>query len=188
MGINKSVLKFRTINDISALEGFECGVNLMDSFIKNGLLDCIVSHYCVLYGCYNSDDILVGFVALSADSVTLDADDKDDLQKGYSDTPAPNLPNTYDVFWQKIKYPAIEIAYLAVAKQFRGKGIGSFIVESVCEKARSQSFVGCQFITVNALYTSEYNAVGFYSRLHFARYGNIVVSSDIVPMYRTLYP
>ena len=61
----------------------------------------------------------------------------------------------------KPRYPALEIAYLAVDKNYHKSGLGKIIVEAIVQKAQKQDLAGCQFITVEALNTQEYNAVGF---------------------------
>lgn len=81
-----------------------------------------------------------------------------------------------------------EITYLAVSEECQHIGIGSTIVKAIAEKARSQSIAGCQFLTVNALNISGYSAVAFYSNLGFSHYGNICQTSDVVPMFYTLFP
>lgn len=159
----------------------------MDDFIHSGFTNCVTSRLCVPYGCYDDSSKLVAFFALSFDSLDLDIDDKEDLKQGLS-TETPNLPEGYDQFWAKSRYPAMEITYLAVSEECQHIGIGSTIVKAIAEKARSQSVAGCQFLTVNALNISGYSAVAFYSNLGFSRYGNICQTSDVVPMFYTLFP
>ena len=52
--------------------------------------------------------------------------------------------------------------------------------------ARNQKVSGCVFLTVNALHTSAYSAVGFYEKNHFAKL-TPVPQMDVWPMYRTLW-
>ena len=46
-------------------------------------------------------------------------------------------------------------------------GIGDFIIKEIATQACSQTFAGCQFLTVEALATKEYSAIGFYERCGF---------------------
>ena len=69
--------------------------------------------------------------------------------------------SAYIVNYAKPRYPALDIAYLAVQKQWRGRGVGNLLIDTIAQQARNQSFAGCQFLTVEALATSEYSAVGF---------------------------
>ena len=46
--------------------------------------------------------------------------------------------------------------------------IGYFLIKQIADLARRQTLAGCQFLTVEALATKEYSAVGFYERCGFA--------------------
>ena len=173
--------------DYSELEGFHSGIPDIDRFISTGLKDCIDSHLCIPYSCYDSDGNLIAFFALSFDSLDLDSDDKYDLRNGYSFASIPNIPQNYDVFWEKSRYPSLEITYFAVRKDLQRQGIGTSILKAITQMARKQTVAGCQFLTVNALHLHNYSAVGFYRSFGFSQYGNIAITSDIVPMYCTLY-
>ena len=126
--------------------------------------------------------------ALSFDSLDLDSDDKDELETGISSTGTPNIDLNYkDTFYAKPRYPALDIAYLAVRQEYRGNKVGQSIVETIAEQARSQSFAGCQFLTVEALATKEYSAVGFYERCGFTANEVKKPYKDTLRMFRTLY-
>lgn len=173
--------------DFSELEGFHSGIPEIDRFIVTGLKDCINSHLCIPYGCYDSNGNIIAFFALSFDSLDLDSDDKFDLRNGYSFAQIPELPKNYEIFWEKSRYPALEITYFAVKKNMQRQGIGTSILNAITSMAKQQKVAGCQFITVNALHLPTYSAVGFYRSFGFSRYGNIANIEDIVPMYYTLY-
>ena len=85
------------------------------------------------------------------------------------------------------RYPALDIAYLAVQEKWRGQGVGHLLVDTIAEQARSQTFAGCQFLTVEALATSEYSAVGFYQRCGFTANEVRKPYKDTLRMFRTLY-
>ena len=57
----------------------------------------------------------------------------------------------------------------------------------IADRARSQTFAGCQFLTVEALATSEYSAVGFYQRCGFTANEVRKPYKDTLRMFRTLY-
>ena len=81
---------------------------------------------------------LVAVYALSFDSLDLDSDDKDELETGISSTGTPNIDLNYkDTFYAKPRYPALDIAYLAVRQEYRGNKVGQSIVETIAEQARS---------------------------------------------------
>lgn len=174
------------LENLDELLNFHCGVEKMDAFIHGGLRQSVENSYCKVYGVYNSDSLLVAFFALSFDSLQLDADDIDDLQQGWGGTTIPDVTSEYlETFWSKVRYPAIEIAYLAVDKDHRNKNIGRSLIESIAQMARCQKMAGCQFLTVDALATKEYSAVGFYNKCHFASAESVAVR-DTMRMYYNL--
>lgn len=131
----------------------------------------VENHYCSAY-----------------DSLDLDTEDKEELESGISPTGSPDIDWNYkDTFYAKPRYPALDIAYLAVQKQWRGRGVGNLLIDTIAQQARNQSFAGCQFLTVEALATSEYSAVGFYSRCGFTANEVKNPNKDTLRMYRTLY-
>ena len=179
--------------DIVPLEDFHClntfcsGVESMDIFIRGDFRLSIENHYCTAYLAKYGEEVVAVF-ALSFDSLDLDIDDKDELNTGLSSTGTPDIDWNYrDTFYAKPRYPALDIAYLAVQKEWRGKRIGHYLIEMIAEQARSQSFAGCQFLTVEALATSEYSAVGFYSRCGFTANEVKNPNKDTLRMFRTLY-
>jgi len=188
MAIDLSNLTSKRITDFHCLQSFKSGVEIMDCFIQGDFRFSVENHYCEAYGVWN-DKELVAIYALSFDSLDLDSDDKDELQSGFSSAGTPDVNWNYkDTFYSKPRYPALDIAYLAVREEYRKNKIGHAIVELIVEKASSQTFAGCQFITVEALATREYSAVGFYSRCGFAPNEVKKPYKDTLRMYRTLYP
>ncbi len=179
--------------DIMPLEDFHClstfcsGVESMDVFIRSDFYLSVQNHYCTAYLAKKEEEIVAVF-ALSFDSLDLDSDDKDELDTGMSSTGTPDIDWNYrDTFYSKPRFPALDIAYLAVQKAWRGKHIGQYLVEMIAEQARSQNFAGCQFLTVEALATADYSAVGFYSRCGFTPNELKNPNKDTLRMYRTLY-
>ena len=112
---------FENLKDISILRDFQCGISSMDAFIQDGLDLSIQNHYCNAYIVMENrkgSEILALF-ALSFDSLDLDIEDKNEVISGVSNAGIPQLTDNYkDVFLNKSHYPALEIAYLAVAKNF----------------------------------------------------------------------
>ena len=173
-------LTVKPLLDSDALKDFWCGIKEMDLFIHERLQYSVKHNFCKLFAVVTTKQEIVAMFALSFDSLKLDSDDKDDLLNEYSNTSSPIIPTPYnETFWSKAHYPALEISYLAVAKQYQRKGIGRDIVEIIVDKAKNQDLAGCQFITVEAYCTKEYSAVGFYINCGFAR-------SDVYPMFDTI--
>lgn len=175
------------LKDFTCLNDFCSGVETMDNFIRGDFRLSVENHYCVPYATLYKGE-LVAIFALSFDSLDLDSDDKEELQTGISLTGIPSVDWNYeDTFYSKPRYPALDIAYLAVQKKWRGMGIGNFIIREIALQARSQTFAGCQFLTVEALATKEYSAVGFYERCGFTANEVKKPYKDTLRMYMTLY-
>ena len=177
----------KELTDFHCLENFCSGVDAMDKFIRGDFHMSVENHYCTAYGVWYGKE-LVAVYALSFDSLDLDSDDKEELQTGISSTGTPEVDWNYrDTFYAKPRYPALDIAYLAVQQKYRGKRIGYAILEQIATDARSQTFAGCQFLTVEALATKEYSAVGFYQRCGFTANEVRKPYKDTLRMFRTLY-
>ena len=180
-------LRVKPLEDFHCLNTFSSGIEAMDTFIRSDFRLSVENHYCSAYIVKHQEDIVAVF-ALSFDSLDLDTDDKEELQTGMSSTGSPDIDWNYkDTFYAKPRYPALDIAYLAVQEQWRGRGVGSLLLNTIAEQARNQSFAGCQFLTVEALATSEYSAVGFYSRCGFTPNELKKPYKDTLRMFRTLY-
>ena len=156
------------LTDFSLLEGFCSGIESMDAFIRSDFRLSVENHFCQAYVVMLKKEVVALF-ALSFDSLDLDCDDKEELQLGISSAGMPDVNWNYqDTFYAKPRYPSLDIAYLAVHEKWRGKHIGNFLIKKIADLARSQTLAGCQFLTVEALATKEYSAVGFYDRCGFA--------------------
>ena len=187
MEIDFSNLTSEKLTDFHCLKTFNSGIEAMDTFIQGDFRMSVENHYCSAYGVWYKDE-LVAIYALSFDSLDLDSDDKEELEVGISSTGTPDIDWNYkDTFYAKPRYPALDISYLAVKEEYRGNRVGQSIVELIADKARSQSFAGCQFLTVEALATSEYSAVGFYERCGFTANEVRKPYKDTLRMFRTLY-
>ena len=187
MEIDYSNLTSEKITDFHCLETFCSGVEAMDKFIQGDFRMSVENHYCSAYGVWYKDE-LVAIYALSFDSLDLDSDDKEELETGITSAGTPDIDLNYkETFYAKPRYPALDIAYLAVRKEYRGNRVGHSIIELIAEKARSQTFAGCQFLTVEALATHEYSAVGFYQRCGFTANEVRKPYKDTLRMFRTLY-
>lgn len=157
--------------DTSALTDFRCGVESMDAFIRdkdNGLAKFIG------YGLSNlwlvlEGDRVIAFFALSKDALVLNGEDMRMI--GGDEKKSAALPSQdEDKFWDREKYPALEIDYLAVCQEKRedpNEHIGTYIIEEICRMIRADMFSATLFLTVEALDTKEYSAVDFYRKCDF---------------------
>lgn len=175
------------LTDFSCLESFYSGVESMDNFIRGDFRLSVENHYCQAYSVMLGDELVAVF-ALSFDSLDLDSDDKEELRSGISMTGTPDVDWNYkETFYAKPRYPALDIAYLAVQQKWRGKHIGDFLIKQIKDLARRQNLAGCQFLTVEALATREYSAVGFYERCGFTANEVKKPYKDTLRMYMTLF-
>lgn len=185
---NRSKLYFERIEDVSILSDFNCGLDVMDSFIHLGLQWCIDYHYCVVYA-IKEDDSVVAVVALGCDKLELNTSDKEELQMGFF--PKPEISYDYqETFWAKSSYPAIEITYLAVRKDRRGHGIGEYVIEAMGQRALDPDYnmAGCQFMTVEAYRKGGASAVGFYNKCDFVAAEEPNPNKETLRMYKVLLP
>jgi len=182
----KGELQIRKITSTKSLEHFCCGVPPMDDFIHSALQLSLDHFYCRAYTVEDNGTVIALF-ALSFDSVDLDADDKDELQTGISSAGSPNVTYDYeDTFYSKRRYPALDIAYLAVDSRFKHQHLGTAIIDKIEEMAISQDFAGCQFLSVEALKREPWSAVGFYMKCGFTPNELLNPNKDTLRMIKTL--
>ena len=61
-------------------------------------------------------------------------------------------------------YPTLEIDYIAVRKDLRGRGYGTRVISKLNDMATNK---GLFFITVEAYYSNDYSAIPFYEKSGF---------------------
>ena len=175
------------MTDFRVLEGFCSGIESMDSFIQRDFRLSVENHFCAAYVVMLVAEV-VSLFAMIFDSLDLDCDDKEELQLEISSVGIPDFDFDYqETFYSKPRYPALDIAYLAVQKKWRGKHIGDFLIKKIADLARTQTLAGCQFLTVEALATKEYSAVGFYDKCGFTPNELKKPYKDTIRMYMPLY-
>lgn len=180
-------IEISSVERTDSLIDFECGVPAMDKFIHEGLQRSLEHHYCRLY-IATANGVIVAMFALSFDSVDLDVDDKNEISTGISSTGTPDLSFDYeDTFYNKMRYPALDIAYFAVRKEYRNQHIGQRIISAIKDMARSQKVGGCQFLSVEAYNIPGYTAVPFYEKCGFAPNELPNPNKDTLRMFFTLF-
>ena len=186
-GNNETVftdLVFERIDDASVLSNFYCGIPEMDDFIHEKLQGYLNRTGCEAY-VVRLEDCIVAMLSLGDDTLTLDDDDKDDMKSGF--IPKPNKALDDQAFLTENEFSAVEITYLAVDRNFRGQGIGEYIISQVEKKVQHER-PECEFITVEAYITKGYSAVGFYSRCNFTPAEPPMGYKDTLRMYKVLHP
>lgn len=168
----KSKIDIRRADDTSALFDFRCGVQSMDDFIhdsENGLAKFIKLRLSNLWIVFEADKA-VAFFALSKDALILNHSDRQTIERDKEKANALATPEDADKLWEKEKYPAIEIDYLAVCKEKReeaGEHLGTAIIQKIAQFAANDKLSATMFLTVEALDTKEYSAVEFYRNCDF---------------------
>ena len=181
-------LTIRILDDVSQLDDFNCGIKAMDDFIHSGLANSVRNHYCNLYS-VTLDNEIVAMFSLSFDSLELDLDSLEEILDNQSSSNKPNPSSNYvDTFLSEHHYPALEISYLAVKENYRRKGIGKAVVDSIAEMAQRQKTAGCMFLTVEAYIEEDYSAVPFYNACHFEPCEYKKPDKETLRMFRTLFP
>ena len=168
----KPVLDIRRADDTSALFDFKCGVKSMDDFIhdqKDGLAKFIKLRLSNLWIVFEGEKA-VAFFALSKDALMLNSEDRRTIESDKEKATALAAPEDADKLWEKEKYPAIEIDYLAVCKEKREEPedhLGTAIIQKIAQFAAADKLSATMFLTVEALDTKEYSAVKFYLNCDF---------------------
>lgn len=180
-------IEISSSDSVESLKDFECGVPAMDKFIHDGLQQSLEHHYCRLYTA-TANGVIIAMFALSFDSVDLDIDDKEEIATGISTTGTPDLSYDYEsTFYSKKRYPALDIAYFAVRKEYRNRHIGQRILSAIKDMAKNQKVGGCQFLSVEAYNVPGYSAVPFYDKCGFAPNELPNPNKDTLRMFYTLY-
>lgn len=137
-----------------------------------------------------TDEEPIALFALSKGVLRLSTSDRPILE-------AQGLTIEEEIFSVKETYPSIEIDYLAVNHKYKNLKIGTFLIDTIAERAKADTLSATMFLTVEAIDTKEYSAVNFYRKCDFKDseqgitrnqnmriYGN---ESSTRRMYRPLY-
>ena len=144
----------------------------MDLFIhdrENGLAKFIKLRLSNLWIVYENDKV-VAFFALSKDALMLNSEDRRTIERDKDKAATLASPEDKDMFWEKEKYPAVEIDYFAVCEERRKEEedhLGTYLIEQIGQHAAHDELSATLFLTVEALDTREYSAVKFYRKCDF---------------------
>lgn len=184
---NKTVdiceLRFERISDVDVLSNFVCGLSDVDEFIHNELYNYVGSGGCELYIVKDTDEIVAMF-CLDKSTLTLGEVAKEKMQGGVKPVPQHN-PAPDDTYWWRSSYEAVEITYLAVAKDRRNQHIGSLVIEAIMERVAA-SDSSADYVIVRALQCEDgYTAVPFYEKCGFFLAEKRVATKNLF-MYRVV--
>ncbi|MDR3063831.1 MAG: GNAT family N-acetyltransferase [Methanobrevibacter sp.] len=158
-------LKFYVLNEKMVNElNFNCGDNDLNEFIKKDAITNMKFNLSVIYLCkYNTE--VVGYLAISNDSIKIRKEDKLKMGKTYK------------------YYPAIKIGRLAIDKKFQKKQIGTLMIKwvgGIGIKLRKE--IGIKFISVDAYIKSK----EFYEKNSFKVLENNNKNKHNISMYLDL--
>ena len=133
----------RTLTEFSDFQKFECRVPSVNAFVHNGLTEALIENQCDTYGVYDGDK-LAAFFALKKDERFIDAQGEKS---------------------------ALEIAFLAVDKEYELQGLGRSIIQEIARMATT-GVSTYKYLTVEALVIAHpkkerYEAVTFYKKCMF---------------------
>lgn len=111
--------------------------------------------------------MVVAFFALSKDVLILNSEDRSNIEHNQEkDVPFVAIEDERK-FWDKEKYPAIEMDYFAVCQEKRESGLGTYLINEIAQMVVRDELSPTMFLTVEALDTKEYSAVEFYRKCDF---------------------
>lgn len=161
--------EFKRVDDTSTLFDFESGVEPIDKFIKNkekGLEKFIKLRLSNLWVVFERGEAVALF-ALSKDAIMLNNEDRRNIEQDKDKASALVPSGNEEKFWEKERFPAIEIDYLAVRKNKRNVHLGTLIIDAISERALEDELSATMFLTVEAYDTKDYSAVEFYKKCGF---------------------
>lgn len=161
--------EFKRVDDTSTLFDFESGVEPIDKFIKNkekGLEKFIKLRLSNLWVVFERGEAVALF-ALSKDAIMLNNEDRRNIEQDKDKASALVPSGNEEKFWEKERFPAIEIDYLAVRKNKRNAHLGTLIIDAISERALEDELSATMFLTVEAYDTKDYSAVEFYKKCGF---------------------
>lgn len=100
------------------------------------------------------EDITVAYFSLLADKISFNPEEKSVWNKLNR-----SIPNSK----RRRSYPAVKIGRLAVSEKYAGKGVGTFVLDSIKYAFTTVKRLGCRFLTVDALHS----AIPFYEKNGF---------------------
>lgn len=183
-------LSFHQLRDLHEIDKLICGIDVMDEFLHSTRLrDSLIVNHCDSYVVEDDERNVVGFFALDIATLELDDDYKSDLMEGWAEAARPEFQTEEELrdFLECTSFEVVDIAYLAVDRNYQRQGYGSEIMSIIFDLARIKKPDGI-FMTVDALHLpkSNYSAVPFYEHFGFERM--LPPTIDTIRMFCTIYP
>jgi GNAT superfamily N-acetyltransferase len=129
------------------IKPFNCGDTDLDSFLYDDALNYYNDFLGVTYLIeYNKKT--AAYFCLFTDKIVFDFAGKDDPKRKWWQI--FNKKNKIHFKKHRKNYPALKIGRLAVNTEFKGCGLGSYILKAVISMMVATRDIGCRFITVDA--------------------------------------
>ncbi len=157
MDFNKIVNK--RLSSSLASFSFDCGKTDLNEFFRDDALLHDQEHLTRTYLVFNEDnpDELLAYFSLANDKIS-------SLLTRTNNQFRRVRNNVHSTLHRYREFPAIKLARLAVAEEYQGQGLGTYILYIVLQEyLYPDAKSGCRFITVD----SDMEAVGFYEKLGF---------------------
>ena len=172
------MLRFSEELSADILSNFECGILEMDDFIHKSLGPFLKND--PRYKLNIVTDDVFGIVAMLVTSPGIFVDNEGEFQDIPYGKPWSYIGEDSEL-QSGTMFPSLEIDYLAVRKDLRGSGYGSWIITEIALMAKSKNYY---FLTVDAYHSNEYSAIPFYEKQGFFALQNYSDEYDTLRMAR----
>ena len=168
----KKLYKVKRLGNNDKIESFDCGDDVLNNYIMNQSAFFRQEKLAVTYALENKENQnVVAFFSLSNDKISItDFDNK---------TKYNRFSRRFNNRKRLKSYPSVKIGRFAVAKNMKGKSVGSLLMKFIKTYFAFYNQTGCRFITVDAY--SE--AIPFYEKNGFIPLNE----SDAADKTRLLY-
>jgi len=138
-------LSLNRLNQNYNIKPFDCGDTDLNDFLfddaKNYLAELMAVTYIIEH-----ENLTAAYFCLLNDKVVFDTSNSQEKNFWNRFNRRNRIPNPK----RRQNYPAVKVGRLAVNKEFRGQGIGRFIIDTVKGLLLEKMDIGCRFITVDA--------------------------------------
>lgn len=168
-----------TEGDSQSLSDFYCGNEKLDKFLRDDIFRCARIKYLKPYKCViKANGKIAGVVTLANDLLELSFEDKCDWYN--------EAEEGADIIESIASFPALNIAHLAIRREYQSCGIGRILVSMIIASFSKNSPAGCQFITVDAI--NNPRTISFYEdKLHFEPRDSNLFTADNPEITRRFY-
>ena len=168
----------------SELDDFYCGIDTIDTFLHGDFKDYLYLGICQAYVVRESSEVIAMY-SLDKFNVFISDNVKSRMKEGLKPVPQDAI-DPDNPYWRLPLIDSIEITYLAVAKKWQHKHLGSFIIEKIIKDLLKDKACTSPLLTVRAYKSKTYTAVPFYEKCGFYPTEDISDSKPTLCMYRII--